>query len=520
MLQVNNLSYSFGTLKLLDSVSLGLNAGQVIAIVGPNGSGKSTLLKCIVGEIADYDGNVVFQRNVEVSYLSQKPDQNFDESAFQRILSFSPGILNIYREMQQGDYGSVQDYSEMGGYAKEEMGRLYAENFQLVDILEEPYNTLSLGQRRKVDIVGVLVSDADLVLMDEPINFLDIRGITAFEETLLLKKENGKAFVIISHDRELIDSLADTTIFLERGKLFKVHGGYSLALEHKEREFQARFDKANVLRNKIQALQEDMRRKMGWGIQRENESIDSSSRRLARKMMKRSKAVEGRMQKKTEELEQEKPWIEKEVALSFPEYPIANRSVAALENVSKCYGENVVLTNLTLSLRTTDRVSVIGPNGSGKTTLLRILAGEVTPDSGLLRPSRNRNIGYVPQGLAGFYDHNIFLNNFQISGVDQSVIRQFLGGAKLSGEKVLQSIKTLSYGELMRGAIVKMILEKVEFLLLDEPTAHLDIESVEVLEKLLTAFAGGFVLVSHDRRLISNVSDEIYQLSSGRLERM
>ncbi len=520
MLQVHNLTVFFGATNVLDSISFGLSGGEAISIVGANGSGKTTLIRCLVGEIRDYTGEVVLNRQVKVSYLPQDDENGFEGTALEKILSFDEKLLALYRGIQEERHDLIQEYYELGGYKKEDRVRVYAVNFGIVDILEERYADLSRGQQRKVDVVGTLVSDADLMIFDEPINFLDIRGITAFEEGVKTAKRRGKSVMIVSHDRELIDNVADRTLYLERGKIFSVEGGYSVALDHKEREFSSRVERARVLKNKINALQEDMRRRMGWGISRENESHDSSSRRLAGKMMKSAKVIERRVEKRVEELKREKPWIEKEIKLSFPEYHVDRRVLGSLEEVCKRFGSRQVLDKMRLTVETRDRISIMGENGAGKTTLLNLITGKMKPDSGDLYFNASVKVGYVTQGLDGFYEREIFLHNFLEVEYGESEIRQFLGAAKLTGDKVLRPIHRLSYGELMRGAIVKMILERVEFLILDEPTTHLDIESVEVLERLLKEFSGGFIVVSHDRRLISNISDEIYLLKKGRLERL
>ena len=277
--------------------------------MGANGCGKTTLLKCITGEITDCDGNVAMDRSVTFAFVPQESPVDFEGSALERALSFDAELARLYAGIQAGRHEFYQDYHESGGFEREDRIRAYARNFGVV--LETPYTTMSRGQQRKVDLAGVLALDADLMMFDEPLNYLDIRGITAFEEGIRLVKRRGRAILIVSHDRDLIDNVADRTVFLERGRMFSVQGGYSTALEHKEREFQGRLDRATTLRKKISGLQEAMRRRMAWGVGRENETTDSSSRRLAAKVMKGAKAMERRLERHTAALEEEKPWIEK-----------------------------------------------------------------------------------------------------------------------------------------------------------------------------------------------------------------
>ncbi len=518
MLQVNDLRVAYGAVSVLDGISFSMQRGETLALVGANGCGKTTLLLCLVGAITDYEGTVALDRSARPAYVPQESPVGFEGSALERALSFDAELVRLYRGIQAGRNEAYQEYYESGGYQSEDRVRAYAENFGVV--LETPYATMSRGQQRKVDLVGVLALDADLLLFDEPLNYLDIRGITAFEEVINLVKRRGSAVLIVSHDRELIDNVADRTGYLERGRMFSVQGGYSTALEHKEADFRGRMDRARTLKKKISGLQEAMRRRMSWGVSRENETRDSSSRRLAAKVMKGAKVMERRLERHTAALEEEKPWIEKRIRLNFPAYEVDRRLMGRMEAVSKQFGGNPVLEALDLVVETRDRIALMGANGAGKTTLLNVMTGKLPPDSGTAYFNSNVRTGYVTQGLDGFYNQEIFLHNFADVDYEESEVRQFLGAAMLRGEKVVRPVHTLSYGERMRGAIVKMILKRMEFLVLDEPTTHLDIESVEVLERLLETFPGGFVVVSHDRRLISHVADEVYMLENGQLERL
>lgn len=518
MLQVHDLRVAYGAVTVLDGISFSLHGGEAVAVVGANGSGKTTLMKCLVGEITDYLGGVALDRSVTSACMPQESPVDYDGSAMERALSFDAELVRVYRGIQAGRHEFYQDYYESGGFAHEDRIRAYAANFGVG--LEQRYRSMSRGQQRKVDIAGALAMDADLMLFDEPLNYLDIRGITAFEEAIGIAKRRGRAVLIVSHDRELIDNVADRTIHLERGSMFSVQGGYSTALEHKERDFHDRSERARALRKKISSLQEAMRRRMAWGASRENETRDSSSRRLAAKVTKGGKVIERRLERHRVALEEEKPWIEKKIRLNFPPYEVDRRLVARMESAGKRLGGNSVLEALDLVVETRDRIALMGPNGAGKTTLLNMMTGRLPPDSGAVYVNSNARVAYLTQGLDGFYDREIFLENFVDEDYGESEVRQYLGAARLKADKVARPVRTLSYGERMRGAIVKMILKRMEFLVLDEPTTHLDIESVEVLEGLLESFPGGFAVVSHDRRLITRVADEVYVLDEGRLDRL
>ncbi|MDE2999787.1 MAG: ABC-F family ATP-binding cassette domain-containing protein [Gemmatimonadota bacterium] len=515
---MHDLRVAYGAVPILDGISFSLHGGEAVAVAGANGCGKTTLMKCLTGEITDFEGGIALDRAVTPACVRQESPADFDGSAMERALSFDAELTRLYNGIQDGRHEYYQDYYESGGFAREDRIRAYAANFGVE--LDQRHGSMSRGQQRKVDLVGVLALDSDLMLFDEPLNYLDIRGITAFEEAIGLAKRRGRAVVIVSHDRELIDNVADRTIYLERGSMFSVQGGYSTALEHRERDFHGRMERARTLTKKISSLQEAMRRRLAWGASRENETRDSSSRRLAAKVTKGAKVMERRLERHRAALEEEKPWIEKKIRLNFPPYEVDRRLVARMESAGRRMDGNPVLEALDLVVETRDRIALMGPNGAGKTTLLNVMTGNLPPDSGAVYFNTNARVGYLTQGLDGFYKREVFLDNFIDAGYGESEVRQYLGAARLKADKVVRPVQTLSYGERMRGAIVKMILKRMEFLVLDEPTTHLDVESVEVLESLLETFPGGFLVVSHDRRLITRVAHEVYILEAGRLERL
>ena len=525
MLQAHNLSVSFGAEEILKQVSFSVAGGEIAALVGPNGAGKTTLLKCLVGYSTGHSGSVIGPPPPQIAYLPQAPDAAFVGTALERSLMYSGVLLRLHRAIQDGCYEQIEDYREQDGYLIEDRVRGFAGQFGIEHLLDAAYAVQSDGIRRKVDLVGTLASAADVLILDEPINFLDIRGITAFEDALGSAKALGRAVLMVSHDRELIDNVADRTLYLERGRVVVVQGGYTAALGHKQSPFASQVDRAEQIRRKIGQLQNAMRQRMGWAGNKEKQKSGAGSAKptiakQASKRMKRAKAIQRRIERKVEDLEQEKPWIEKEIALAFPPYGVDNRLVARLERVSKGYPGNRLFKDLDLALETRSRTAILGANGAGKSTLLNIITGNAQPDSGSCYRNASVSIGHLTQGLAGFYSEKVFLHNFVDTGYEESQIRQFLGAAKLRKDKVLQPVETLSFGERVRGAVVKMILLQAEYLVLDEPTTHLDIESVEVLEELLQGFPGGFVMVSHDRRLVSSIADEVRVLSDGVLARL
>lgn len=526
MLQLQSLTYSHDQTPLLNAVSLSVTAGETLCFTGPNGSGKSTLLRCILGDLTPTSGRVILDRDCRIGSVAQEENHPPHTPVEDRLWSYTPDLASLRTAIADGAYDRISDYQDRGGYRIESLIASYLDNFGADFPLDAMYDELSRGQMRKVDLVGCLVSDADLLIFDEPVNYLDIQGIAAFEEAVTHATGSGKAAIIVSHDRQLVDNLATRTLHLERGDVFTVTGGYTEAIDHQTREFEARAHRASVLKKKITDLESAMRQRMGWGIQTEKSKIGAGAgkpaiAKRAQKMMKSAKVIERRVEATIEKMKEAKPFVPKRIALSFPEYDVPRRQLFRAENLCAGYTDDApILRDIHFALETHDRIGLIGPNGSGKTTLLRALTGDLDPLSGSAYLNDAVNVGRVTQALQGFYTEDVFLDNFRDTGYTETEIRQYLGAALLRKDKVLQPTDTLSFGERMRGAIVKLILLRSEFLILDEPTTHLDIESLEVLERLLLAYPGGFLVVSHDRRLLTNITNELYEIRGGGIVRL
>ncbi len=246
-------------------------------------------------------------------------------------------------------------------------------------------------------------------------------------------------------------------------------------------------------------------------------------RRLAAKLANKAQAASRKAQNEIGRLKETKPFVPKKLMLRLPEYEVRNREVFSLHEVFLSYREGkpdespCLLEAIDLAATTSDKLCLMGTNGAGKSTLLALIMGRLKPLKGTRRINDAVKLRHLPQGLAGFFDQSTLLENFRNTGCDETTVRYHLGAALLRGEKVNEPVANFSYGELVRAAIVKCVLQKAEFLLLDEPTSHLDIESIEVLEQLLMNFPGGFVIISHDRAFVENVSNKLYALDEGRL---
>ncbi len=512
LINVKNLGISFQQRKLLEGLSFSVQTGQLLALIGANGCGKSTVLRVLHArknnnEEPDNDdislsGDISKAPNLEVALLPQSLR--------------TPG----------GIWSSLTDPSpEPTGLE----GKLVCE-FGLDDYLS-PADQLSEGQLQKRALVHTLLADCDLYLFDEPTNYLDITGITAFEQHVERLKRGGKGIILVTHDRTLTDNLADRTVFITPNGIYQSAGGGSAVWSLKNADLTGRNRSAGEIRRKIRQLQEDMRSKAGWSAKKEKQKIGAKGAkghisRLSAKMAKRSKTAQKRAEQQIEKLAATKPFVPKQLNLRFPDYKIRKRQVFSLRETCFSYGQEVplpdpaekfLLDNISLAASTRDKICLMGANGSGKTTLLKLIQGEITPLSGDHQLNKGVKLIRLPQGLVGFYHRERLLDNFDQCNESETTIRRYLGAALIRREKVRDPITEFSYGELMRAAVVMSILQQAEFLLLDEPTCHLDIESIEVLEQLLQDFKGGFLVISHDRRFVENVAHKLYLLDGGRL---
>ncbi|MBN1212745.1 MAG: ABC-F family ATP-binding cassette domain-containing protein [candidate division Zixibacteria bacterium] len=502
---IKNLTISYLDKTLFEKLSFGVGRGEIIALVGANGCGKTTLLDFIRDKITapedflerhelQIKGELVAAGGLAIGYLPQRLMDDFLSGR----TTINAGLLEQLRA-----------------------------SFELEDIENEKVK-LSDGQRQKRAIVKVMAANADCLLFDEPTNYLDIAGITAFEDSLELLKSRGRGIVLVSHDRTLINNLADRTIYFTPNGIFQTEGGYSEAWSLAESEYEARAKKAGIIGDKIARLQSEMRQRMGWAAEKEKSKIGAGKEKphiakISAKMAARAKAAQSKAEKEQEKLQKTKPFVPKKLALHFPDYTVRHRDVFSLQNVTFSYPVNFelprppLLEDITIAASTRDKFCLMGANGAGKTTLFKIILREYKPQKGSCRSSDSANIKLLPQGLAGFFDRPTLLDNFTDTGCDETTVRRQLGSVLLRGDKVTEPVGNFSQGELMRAAIVKCILLKAEFLLLDEPTSHLDIESVQVLERMLDGFPGGFLIISHDRSFVENIADRLYMLEAGRL---
>ena len=513
ILSCQNVTKAFGEDVLFSDVSFQINEGEKFAIVGSNGTGKSTLLKTIVGELSPDDGNVVFAKDASFGYLAQYQNDEEEGTIYEIVLSARKELLKletILREMEgkmsqvsateldslMNDYHRRQEeFERLGGntYRSEVTGVLKGLGFSEDDFGKQ-MTELSGGQKTRVSLGKLLATKPDILILDEPINHLDLHSIEWLESFLL---NYSGSVIIVAHDRFFLDRIVDHVIDLSSNKAYVYKGNYSSFVEQKNIRM------ISMLREYEKQQKE---------IKHQEEVIEKLRSYNREKSIKRAES-RVKLLNKMERLENPEEW-KKQMTLNLEPNIRSGNDVLSVDSISKAYDGNTVLKNLSFDINRMERVAIIGDNGTGKTTILKILNRIVEADSGLFTIGVNVEIGYYDQEQQELSDEKTLFEEMSDAypDLDNTKIRNVLAAFLFTGEDVFKKISMLSGGERGRLSLAKLMLSGANFLILDEPTNHLDMESKEVLENALNSYNGTILFVSHDRYFINKVATRILDL--------
>ena len=516
ILSCQGISKSFGTDNILNNISFQIDQGEKLAIVGNNGAGKSTLLKIITGELDADAGNVVLAKDTTVGYLAQYQNDAASGTIYDIVYSAREDIINIKNQLQDmeeqmkhltGDdldnllikYHSLTDtYEHMEGNTYDSLvsGVLRGLGFADEDFTKK-MEELSGGQKTRVSLGMLLVKKPDILLLDEPINHLDLRSIQWLETYLSNYKG---AMILVAHDRYFLDKIVTRVLDITHGLTHLYKGNYTAYA----------MQKADILKTKMREYE-----KQQAMIAHQQEVIDKLKSFNREKSIKRAES----RQKALDKIEvMDAPIMEENhMKLTLEPEVSSGKDVMDIHNLSKSYDGKVLFEGFDFLLQKGEHVAIIGDNGTGKTTLLKIINEAVTADTGEIKLGSNVHIGYYDQEQQRLDDSKTLFDEIADTypNMNNTKIRNCLAAFLFTGDDCYKRIGDLSGGERGRVALAKLMLSEANFLILDEPTNHLDMESKDILEQALNSYTGTLLYVSHDRYFVNQTAHKILELDNG-----
>lgn len=527
VLDVNKLGINFGYGQLFENVSFSLNEGESISIVGHNGCGKSTLLKIIVGLEKPDTGQVSIKKDTKVAYLDQTGSSIVDnrivyeilKDAFIDLKEMEKQLNELQKKMESEIQGKEYDsllkkycnllerFSAAGGYDMDLNINTVVEGLNIdSSILNQSYNDLSGGEKTLVQLAKALIIKPDLLLLDEPTNHLDIERIEWLEK--YIKSFKGSS-VIVSHDRYFLDKMSNKILDLDNGIGKVYNSNYSGYLEEKQRDFEKQVASYKDQQELIKKLEAQKKYFAERGMATNSSTLCDRAHVLQTKI------------DKLKEMAISKPKIPKKLNVEFTEERKTSKKIISIENLDVTIpGGRKILNNINLNIFAGERVALIGANGSGKSTLVKSILGEQNlPVDGKIEIGPSVKIGYLPQIITFPKPNQNLLEYFCNSAeLNEQKARQVLAGFQFYQEDVTKKVVNLSGGEKMKVKLAELLQEKINTLIFDEPTNHIDIPTKEVLEDALEDFDGILIFISHDRYFINKFADKIIELKNGNIK--
>ena len=495
--------------NLLDGLTFEIQEGERVAILGRNGCGKTTLLKILTGEMDYDDGEVYVNPNKRLGLISQIPHfpegflvEDVLHSAFADLWKIRRRMEAIEKQMQSGSNGELlREYDRLtaafqagGGYETDVETDKICNGLGITrQQRQQEFDSLSGGEKTRVNLARLLLEKTDILLLDEPTNHLDLRSVEWLESYVNTFKGT---VVVISHDRYFIDRVAQRVIEITDGHAEFYSGNYSFYMDEKQARFDLQMKQYEQEQAKLKQLGFTVERMKGWGI---------NNRTLYRRAM----SIQHRMERirKTE-----KPKKERTMKASFGEKDFSGDVVFKIKGLSKAFGEHVLFSDVNLNVEGGERIALLGDNGSGKTTFLSCLLGDESCQ-GKIQFGPTVKVGYLPQIL--HFDHperSLYDTMLYEKNCTPQTARDRLGAFLFQGEDVFKTVGNLSGGEQSRLRLCMLMDEKINLLILDEPTNHLDIASREWVEAAIEEFEGTLLFVSHDRYFIEKFAERIWLL--------
>lgn len=515
MLTVSQLTKSFSGRKLFDDVSLQVNRGDRIGLVGPNGAGKSTLFSLILGDASPDNGTIAIEKNATVGFLPQETAAAGDETVLELALAVSPELVHAQKVIKHHEaavaraadpgsddmayHNALHVFDAHGGWELEPKAKriLAGLAFRESDFHRKA-SALSGGWIMRAYLARLLVIQPDLLLLDEPTNHLDLESLQWFQEYL---RTYPGAIVMISHDREFLNQLVGAIVEIAHSKLVRYRGDWDSYVEQK-------------------AAREEQHLAAYKNQQKEIASLQLFADRFRAKASKASQA-----QSKLKQIDRIKKIAAptahgKTIKFHFPQPVRSGLRVVKLSDVDHAYGNVVVYRGMNFQAERGQRTVLVGPNGAGKSTLLKLLAGVLPVQKGVRELGHNVRTGYFSQNRIDMLNsrHTVLDSaRDMINPVSEQTARTVLGSFLFRGDDVFKTVRVLSGGEKSRLALVKLLLDPPNLLLMDEPTTHLDVGSIDALIGALKQYHGALIFISHDVHFIRAIATSVLHVAAGRL---
>ena len=512
-ISLNKINKSYGYNNVLNNLSFDIKTNERVALIGSNGCGKSTTLKIIIGLESSDSGSVSIRKESKIGYLTQIPPE--EKAGVSSRDVYLRGInelldlkskINTFVDSMSGNDKDIKTLDKLqeefrikGGYNLKERIEKIRNGFKISDeLLDREYNKLSGGEKTLINLASIVLSSPDILLLDEPTNHLDIDTLEWFED--YLSSYNGTV-VLISHDRYFLDRTVNKIIEMENGSADIYHGNYSYYLKESEKRFMIEFQNYKNQQKEIKALKEAIIRYKTWGAKSDNPMF-----------FRRAKAIQTRLNKM--ELI-EKPKTKSDLKINLNVEDRTSNRVMVISNLNLSIGNKELLKKSNMEVYYKERVCLMGKNGAGKTTLIKNILNNIHEN---IKLGTNIKFGYIPQEIR--FDNEeltIYEHMRKIFVGSESELRSKLNQFYFTVDSIDKKVKNLSGGEKVRLKLLELILKNANFLILDEPTNHIDIDTREILEESLLAYEGTILFISHDRYFINKIATKIVMIDDKKM---
>jgi len=513
MLNLSGISKAYGGRVLFTEATLQVNRGDRIGLVGPNGAGKTTLFTIILGEESADSGELSRERNSTVGYLPQESAPVGDETVIELAAGVSPEFVRLRRILKAWEadhpteaqhpediHDDIHDrFNELGGYRLEAKAKqiLAGLSFREKDF-ERPAREMSGGWVMRTHLARLLTQEPDLLMLDEPTNHLDLSSLLWFQEYL---RHYPGAILLISHDREFLNQLVGSVVEIRQSRLLRYRGNFDDYLEQRAAHEEQMLAAFKHQEREIGRLMEFVNR-----FRAKNTKASQAQSKL--KQIERMEKVEAPVND------------ERRIDFQFPQPQRSGLRVIKLEGIHHAYGANVVYQGMNFEAERGQRIVLVGPNGAGKSTLLKILADVLQPQAGTRTLGHNTKSGYYSQYRVDMLNPQRTVLEEALDTpqrVTEQFVRTLLGSFLFRGDDVFKRVTVLSGGEKSRLALVKILLDPPNLLLMDEPTTHLDMSSIDALAYALDQFQGTLIFISHDVYFIRALANRVVHVQNGQL---